>query len=240
MELLDNIGKTINNMSNSLSEFQAKFMESTLYKSVNKGVDFGIRLLLPEFIEEDVINLKDSIMENGLIHGVKDVVSSAIDMGKDIYRMTTNNFKTIEQMENIIDKSGTISKISDFLDLAIDTVKSIGLIDNNVKTVLKSGKNAILNNIKNNISDEFSNQSKYLKQAEKYASKWQEAYDAQDLEAMKNAFDKLEEYIEETVPLEETMNVYNEIKTMQELLENNGGNFNLSENEMELVEALSY
>ena len=214
--------------------------ESTLYKSVNKGVDFGIRMLLPNFIEEEVINLKDSIMENGLIQGVKEAIESAINFGKNIYRITTKNFNSIEQMENVLDKSGTISKISDFLDSAIDTVKSMGFIDNNVKTVLKSGKNAILNNIKNNISDEFSEQSKYLKQAEKYADKWQEAYEARDLKEMNKSFDKLEEYIEETAPLEETIKIYNEIKTLQELIENNGGNFDLSQNELELIEALSY
>lgn len=240
MELFENLGKTMNNISNNLSELQTKFMESTLYKSVNKGVDFGIRMLLPNFIEEEVINLKDSIMENGLIQGVKEAIESAINFGKNIYRITTKNFNSIEQMENVLDKSGTISKISDFLDSAIDTVKSMGFIDNNVKTVLKSGKNAILNNIKNNISDEFSEQSKYLKQAEKYADKWQEAYEARDLKEMNKSFDKLEEYIEETAPLEETIKIYNEIKTLQELIENNGGNFDLSQNELELIEALSY
>lgn len=240
MELFENLGKTMNNISNNLSELQTKFMESTLYKSVNKGVDFGIRMLLPNFIEEEVINLKDSIMENGLIQGVKEAIESAINFGKNIYRITTKNFNSIEQMENVLDKSGTISKISDFLDSAIDTVKSMGFIDNNVKTVLKSGKNAILNNIKNNISDEFSEQSKYLKQAEKYADKWQEAYESRDLKEMNKSFDKLKEYIEETAPLEETIKIYNEIKTLQELIENNGGNFDLSQNELELIEALSY
>ena len=240
MELFDNLGKTLNTIVNNISDLQSKFMESTLYKSVNKGVDFGIRMLLPNFIEEDVINLKDSIMENGLIHGIKEVVSSAIDFGKDIYRMTTKKFDSIEQMESIIEKSGTISKISDFLDSAIDTVKSIGIIDSNVKTILKSGKNAILNNIKNNISDEFSNQSKYLKNVEKYADKWQEAFEAQDLTELTKAYNKLEEYIEETIPLEETIKIYDEIKILQELLENNGGNFDFSQNEIELVEALSY
>lgn len=240
MELFENLGKTINNISNDLSELQTKFMESTLYKSVNRGVDFGIRVLLPNFIEDEVISLKDSIMENGLIQGVKEAVGLAIDFGKNIYRITTKNFNSIEQMENVLDKSGTISKISDFLDSAIDTVKSMGFIDNNVKTILKSGKNAILNNIKNNISDEFSEQSKYLKHAEKYADKWQGAYEARDLKEMNKAFDKLEECIEETVPLEETMKIYNEIKTLHELIENNGGNFDLSQNELELIEALSY
>ena len=239
MELFENLGKTINNMSNNLSELQTKFMESKLYKSVNKGVDFGIRVLLPNFIEDEVINLKDSIMENGLIQGIKEAVGLAIDFGKNIYRITTKNFDSIEQMENVLDKSGTISKISDFLDTAIDTVKSMGFIDNNVKTILKSGKNAILNNIKNNISDEFSEQSKYLKQTEKYADKWIEAYEARDVKEMNKAFDKLEECIEKTAPLEETIKIYNEIKTFHELIENNGGNFDLGQNELELIEALS-
>ena len=139
IELLENIGKGINILSDSLSNLQSKFMESTLYKVVNTSIDCGIRILLPNFIEDEVIDLKNSIMENGLVKGIKEAVNSAIQFGKNIYGITTGKFNSVEQMQNIIDKSGTINTISSFLDEAIDTIKSMGIINSNVKTVLKSG-----------------------------------------------------------------------------------------------------
>lgn len=239
IELLENIGKGINILSDSLSNLQSKFMESTLYKVVNTSIDCGIRILLPNFIEDEVIDLKNSIMENGLVKGIKEAVNSAIQFGKNIYGITTGKFNSVEQMQNIIDKSGTINTISSFLDEAIDTIKSMGIINSNVKTVLKSGKNAFLNNIKNNISDEFNNQKKYLNQVEKYAKQWNDAYIARDLEEMKDIFYQLESYIEKTIPLKETMKIYNEIKIIQEMIENNKEKFDLSQNEIELIEAFS-
>ena len=206
IELLENIGKGINILSDSLSNLQSKFMESTLYKVVNTSIDCGIRILLPNFIEDEVIDLKNSIMENGLVKGIKEAVNSAIQFGKNIYGITTGKFNSVEQMQNII---------------------------------LKSGKNAFLNNIKNNISDEFNNQKKYLNQVEKYAKQWNDAYIARDLEEMKDIFYQLESYIEKTMPLKETMKIYNEIKIIQEMIENNKEKFDLSQNEIELIEAFS-
>ena len=50
---------------------QKNFLETTLGKTINLGVDIGIRALLPDFIEEQIIDLKNNLIEYGLKDGIK-------------------------------------------------------------------------------------------------------------------------------------------------------------------------
>jgi hypothetical protein len=98
----------------------------------------------------------------------------------------------------------------------------------------------MLNTIEKDLKTELSNQKKYLTQVEKYVDKWQKAFSNEDLDKMNEIFDELEEYVEKTLPLESTLKAYNEIKNIQEILENNNGDFSYITNEtLELIEAFS-
>ena len=43
-------------------ENQEKFIETTLGKTINFGLDLGLRALLPDFIEQQIIDIKDIFM----------------------------------------------------------------------------------------------------------------------------------------------------------------------------------
>ena len=49
---------------------QKSFLETTLGQVVNTGLDIGIRAVLPDFIEEGVIGIKDALMQGGLKEGI--------------------------------------------------------------------------------------------------------------------------------------------------------------------------
>ena len=49
------------NLDNNLENKQNKFLESNLGKVINTGVDMGIRYLLPDLIEDQVIDVKDAM-----------------------------------------------------------------------------------------------------------------------------------------------------------------------------------
>jgi hypothetical protein len=98
----------------------------------------------------------------------------------------------------------------------------------------------MLNTVEKDLKTELSNQKKYLTQVEKYVDKWQNAFGNEDLDKMNEIFDELEEYVEKTLPLESTLKAYNEIKNIQEILENNNGDFSyITDETLELIEAFS-
>ena len=53
---------------------------------INMGLNVGIRALLPNVIEDQVIEIKDAILNNGFKDGIKQAIKSAIDLGKSALR----------------------------------------------------------------------------------------------------------------------------------------------------------
>jgi hypothetical protein len=53
-----------NNIVNEKS--QKNFLESTLGKAINTALDIGIRVILPDFLENEVINIKNNLINYGL------------------------------------------------------------------------------------------------------------------------------------------------------------------------------
>ena len=53
-----------NNLTNNITNEneQKSFLETTIGKAVNTGLDIGIRYLLPDLVEEQVIDIKDSFL----------------------------------------------------------------------------------------------------------------------------------------------------------------------------------
>ena len=58
---LNKVGNELN-LTNELvkNEDQTNFLETTLGKAINTALDIGIRAILPDFIDEQVINIKDN------------------------------------------------------------------------------------------------------------------------------------------------------------------------------------
>ena len=90
-----------NNIKNE--QDQKSFLETTLGKTINAAIDIGIRALLPDFIDEQVINIKDNLLEYGLKDGIKETIDDAIDLGKSAIGIVTGNFENMNQIQNAID-----------------------------------------------------------------------------------------------------------------------------------------
>lgn len=45
---------------------QKSFLETTLGKTVNTAIDIGLRAILPDFVENQVIAIKNNLLDYGL------------------------------------------------------------------------------------------------------------------------------------------------------------------------------
>ena len=226
------------NLDNNLEKRQNKFLESNLGKVINTGVDMGIRYLLPDLIEDQVIDVKDAIINRGFKEGVKTAINSAVNMGKSIKGIFTGKFDNIDQVESVIKSGGIIDSVSNVLDYAIDKTTKSGKIDSNVSTVLRSGKNAILNSVSNNIENEFEREKKSLKLLEKYNNNWKNYFNEQNFDGMEKEYKKIKEKIKDIIPLENTIKQTRNIENLHLLIKKNGRDFNLTEEELKLAEIL--
>ena len=158
---INEIQNNLNVEKNTINEKEQKnFLETTLGKTINTALDIGIRALLPDFIDEQIINLKNNLFNNGLKDGITKTIDDAIDLGKSALGIVTGNFENVNQMQDAVKTGGIIDGISSLLDTAVNTAQKAGLINNNIANTIKSGKNVILNNVESNIETTFANQLK--------------------------------------------------------------------------------
>ncbi len=239
MELNNNENLQINNNELVTEQEQNSFLESTLGKVVNSALDVGIRMVLPDFIEEGVIGIKDALMQGGLKEGIDTAINGAINLGKSVLGIFTGKFEDISQARDAVKTGGIIDGISGVLDTVIDKTNSSGLINDNVANLLSNGKDAILNSVSSNIEQEFMQQIDGAEKLAKYESNWKEYYNNQDFNGMQREYEKIKEKLNELLPIENTLKEARTIENLHNLIKNNGQNFNLTNEQLELANMLA-
>ena len=234
------IEQIINNDINQKNEkSQEKFLDTTLGKAIDNGVNIGIRYLFPNYVEEEVINLKDNLLEYGLKDGIKKSIESAINVGKSVVGIVTGNFEDISQMQTAVKNGGIIDSVSELLDDVLDKMEESKKMDKGVIKLIKNGKDTILDSVENNIESTLNNQVESAQKLEKYMDTWKEYYSKQDIEGMEKEYNKMQKAMKDLMPIEKTINNAKLIETIHNLIKNNGNNFALSEEEKNLVENLN-
>ena len=228
-----------NNLNNNLEINKNNFLQSNLWSAINNGIDIGIRCILPDWAEDKIIELKDNLINYGLKDGVSRSIKSVIDTGKSAVGIVTGNFENIEQINEAIKSGGIIDSVSDILDSVLNKINDDGKKDNSEYKLIKNGKNSILNNVKNNIESNLNEQITASKNLEKYIDNWKEAFYKKDFSSMEKEFKKIHIKIRELIPIENTINSARNIENLHELIKNNGQNFNLTQEEIELANKLS-
>lgn len=246
---MNKIGELINNLknpeireeiSNNIKEKQQEFLETTLGKIINTGIDVGIRAVLPEWIEDEMIEIKDSVLNDGFKSGVKMAISKAIDMGKAIEGIFTGNFENLSQVKAVIQSGGLLDTISKLLDNVITWAKEEKLINSSTAKLIKSSKKTIIQSIEDSIDNSLEDQVTAIEKIDGYIEKWNNYYQEQDLTNMKKIHTRIQKELEKVIPIEDVLTRVEQLENMHELIVNNGGDFNLSEEELELANMLVY
>lgn len=234
--VLNNSIELNNNLE--IEKEQKNFLETTLGKTINTGIDIGIRAILPDYIEEQIIDLKDNLIKYGLKEGIKKSIDDAINIGKSAIGIVSGNFENIAQMQEAIKNGGIIDNVSSLLDSVINKVQSNGLINSTVARTIKQGKNSILNNVEKNIENTFNNQIKALNYTEKYIENWKNYFENKDFNGMEKEYKKIKTKMNYLAPIEKMINEARTIENLHMLIKNNGQDFNLTKEQMELAEKL--
>lgn len=231
-----NINNEININNNLDNEIQQnKFLETALGKTVNTGIDIGIRALLPDYIENQIIDLKDNLIKYGLKDGIKKSIDDALNVGKSAIGIVTGNFENISQMQQAIKSGGIIDNVSNLIDNIINKIKQNGIINSTIANTIIQGKNSILNNVEKNIEKTFDNQIRTLSNTEKYINDWKKSFSNKDFNSMEMQYKNIKKEIANLVPIEKTINDVRTIENLHNLIKNNGIDFNLTPEQLELA-----
>lgn len=228
--------KTNNNIN--IENKKDNYLNNFIVKTINSAFDAGLRALLPDLIENQIIEIKNNLLENGIKSGLNTAIESLKSFKKSATGIITGNFDNIKQISVAIGKGGIIDTTSDLLDSALYKIYKNGKINKTLFTVIKNGKNILLDNITNNIKNELEEQNNYVDNLEKYIKNWKENYNKKDFAKMTQEYEKIEKEIEKIIPVEDIINETKRVKSLHNLIKNNGQNFDITEDEKRLADNL--
>ena len=231
----------LDNKQNELvtEQEQNSFLESSLGKAVNSALDVGLRMILPDFLEEGILEVKDALFQGGFKEGVQTAIDSAIDLGKSVVGIFTGKFEDMSQARDAVKSGGIIDGISSVLDKVISKTSSSGIINSTLASIISNGKDAILNSVSSKIENEFVQQIDGVGELSTYENNWKEYFENKDFDGMEKEFDKIQNKLKELMPLEKLIRDARTIENLHMLIKNNGQNFDLTAEQRELASILN-
>ena len=236
MEKLEIYNSLKNNLD--ITKEQQHFLDTKLGSVINRAINIGLKYVLPDIVEDEIITVKDTMLKNGLSEGIKEAINSAIDLGKSAVGIVTGNFESINQMQNAVKHGGIIDSVSQVIDTAINKGVSSGKISTSISKTIQKGKNTILDTISNNIEKEFQSQLNSIEKLEKYTDSWKNYYENKDFEGMQKEYNKIQEKLKDIFPIEKTIKNARNIVNLHNLIKNKGKIFELSEEELQIAQKI--
>ncbi len=238
LEIVNSLEKTNQISSELLKEKQNNFLDSSLGKAINGAIDAGLKILLPDSIEKEVIDIKNALLKGGLKEGINSVIQNVINLGKRLLGIESDSFKNINQVKTSVDAKNISKLVSDSINIAVNTAIEKDFISKDIGKVIKEGKNIFFDNINKNISNEVDNQIENINKIHNYSIKWRQAYEKQNFSSMEKQYHKIEQLKEKIIPLENILKNVHEIENIHSLIKNNNQNFNLSSEQIKLAQNL--
>ena len=227
-----NIQNDLNNKNLEVGKEQKSFLETTLGGIINIGLNLGIKYLLPDFVEDEVIKIKDTILNEGFKEGLNTAIDEAVDFGKSAIGIVTGKFDDISQMQKAVETGGGI-------DTAINKVNEKGKLNDTISNVIKKGKNLILDNISSNIEEMIVEQGNEINKFETSINEWKKGYENKDFDLMEKEMKNINKYLEKIMPLENIIKEARIVENIHNLIKNNNKNFEINEVELEAANVLA-
>lgn len=239
----NNLGNEITNEINTeeinIEKSQNKFLETAVGKVINTGCDIALRTILPNAIEDEVIEIKNVIFNEGLKNGIKTAIDSAINLGKSAIGIVTGKFDNVSQAYNAIKSGGIIDSASKVIDNAVKAAKENNLINPTTAKLITKGKNVVKDCITSGIEENFMEQVDGVEKVGKYINNWNNYLNQKDIEGMNREYGKIKKKLENLIPLETTLKEARVIENVQTLVKNKGNSLeNISQDELKLAKII--
>lgn len=234
--------ETDTRIENTKETEQKEFLDTTIGKIVDAGLDFAISTFVPDLIEKPVSNLKDKLLSWDFNKEKETISSGALEQTK---KSEENSGKEVDignvvaNLKDFLKEEKTINSFSKIIDAAIKELVDKDKISSNVSKMVKEGKNAVVEKIKEKIDHELDGQIVYVEELKEQTEKWKNYYQEKDIKNMKAVSKKIDSLMKDIMPIDTILTEAKQIQNLQQLIENNNNQFDLSSTQLELAKMLA-
>lgn len=234
--------ETDKRIENTKETEQKEFLDTTIGKIVDAGLDFAISTFVPDLIEKPVSNLKDKLLSWDFNKEKETISSGALEQTK---KSEENRGKEVDignvvaNLKDFLKEEKTINSFSKIIDAAIKELVDKDKISSNVSKMVKEGKNAVVEKIKEKIDHELDGQIVYVEELKEQTEKWKNYYQEKDIKNMKAVSKKIDSLMKDIMPIDTILTEAKQIQNLQQLIENNNNQFDLSSTQLELAKMLA-
>ncbi len=212
---------TARGIKETLNDIDEKFGEK-INKTIDNIYNEILKVFLPDSIEDKVIEIKDQLRLSQLSKKVADFTKDIINNKGE-----KKENKDISDLDIEKETSKIISTIKDSYNLSTQQINK-----------LEKNKDTIVNKIEQELDKEIKKYVNAFQKNDKYINEWKEFYNSKDLKNMEKIYKKIEKNMKDIVPLEEKIKEIRELENIHLIIKKKGGDFNLTNEELELTKRL--
>lgn len=225
-------------MELALTNTHENNISKTIANVANNALEFGLKAILPDFIEDDVIEIKDKFIQEGFTEGVQSVIDKLEDVGKSIKGIFTGEFDSLEQVKRVIQTNGILDGVSTVVDKILKKLLDKKAIKKPTYNMIKQGKKEIINSLETEIEEIYKPTTYNMEKLEGYCQEWQQKYKEKDYSGMEKAAQKIRTKLKQTQIVEEMINKARNVEKIQKYIKENGNIDSLTDVEKELLEKI--
>lgn len=224
MELTQNLPKEIN---------------INMPKIANNALNFGLKAILPDFIEEDIIQIKDSFINEGFEKGLEEAKEKAEEVWKSVKGVFTGEFDTVGEIQKLIQKNGILDTASDLVDKITKLLLSKKIINKTTYNLIKTGKKEIINALEGELNNYYKVDNYDFEGLSEQIEKWQKNYNDSDYESMEKTAKTILNILDKVDQIEAVITKARNIQKVQKYIQEKGSKEKLTKAERKLIEAIN-
>ena len=161
--------------------------------------------------------------------GVSQLSKNVANFTKDLINNKNEKYanKNISELNIEKETSRIISAIKDSYDLSINQVER-----------LEKNKKTISNKVEQEIDKKIKSYVNAFEKNDQYINEWKEFYNSKDFKNMDKIYKKIEKNMNNIIPTEEKIKEVRKLENVHQLIKRKGGDFNLTNEELELTQKL--
>ena len=222
-----------------LTQNLPKEVKINLPKVTNNALNFGLKAILPDFIEEDIIQIKDSFINEGFEKGLEEAKEKAEEVWKSVKGVFTGEFDTVGEIQKLIQKNGMLDTASDLVDKITKLLLSKKIINKTTYNLIKTGKKEIINALEGELNNYYKVDNYDFEGLSEQIEKWQKNYNDSDYESMEKTAKTILNILDKVDQIEAVITKARNIQKVQKYIQEKGSKEKLTKAERKLIEAIN-